>query len=220
MPHRIHWFSESQIADPLIDFGDQSFELDFESAGELLRLWRNPHLGRSSREGTILSLASKNDLAIKAISERIRNIPLSAEEEQDLIDKYETMRFMGEKILPHALEKVNRDELLTKEELLEFIANYLKQFETENKDISISKEVISQLETIIDIELVDSFGRKKRIARDEVMDYIGRILGNILVRQFSLQPVDRIQQSPEENCFVTKLIDKLPLEKLISHLKQ
>jgi hypothetical protein len=196
MPHRIHWFSESQIADPLIDFGDHSFELDFESAGELLRLWRNPHLGRSSREGTILSLASKNDLAIRAISERIRNIPLTAEQEQDLINKYETMRFMGEKILPDALEKVNRDELLTKEELLEFIENYLKQFENEHKDIKLSREVINQLESIIDIELVDAFGRKKRIARDEVMDYIGRILGNILVKQFSLQPVDRISAKP------------------------
>jgi len=64
MPHRIFLLTESEFRDPLQNYGDAEFILDFEGAAELLKLWRNPHLGRSSREGAVLSLGAKNAVAI------------------------------------------------------------------------------------------------------------------------------------------------------------
>ena len=59
MPHRIFFITETEFTDPLQHYGDVEFVLDFEDAAQVLRLWRNPHLGRSSREGAVISIASK-----------------------------------------------------------------------------------------------------------------------------------------------------------------
>ena len=65
LPHRIYFVTEAEFADPLQHYSNQEFVLEFEDAAQVLKLWRNPHLGRSSREGAVLSIASKNAVAVE-----------------------------------------------------------------------------------------------------------------------------------------------------------
>ena len=99
MPHRIYFVTEAEFADPLQHYSNQEFVLEFEDAAQVLRLWRNPHLGRSSREGAVLSIAAKNAVAIDNIIQKIMNTYLPAEEEERLVNEMKLLRFIGDRIL-------------------------------------------------------------------------------------------------------------------------
>ncbi|MCK5409008.1 MAG: hypothetical protein KAJ30_01980, partial [Candidatus Heimdallarchaeota archaeon] len=105
MPHRIYYITEVEFADPLQHYSNQEFILEFEDAAQVLRLWRNPHLGRSSREGAVLSIASKNAVAIDNILQKIMNTYLAPQEEERLVNELKLLRFIGERILPDVLER-------------------------------------------------------------------------------------------------------------------
>ncbi len=195
MPHRIFFITETEFTDPLQHYGDVEFILDFEDAAQVLRLWRNPHLGRSSREGAVISLASKNAVAIDNILQKIMNTFLTAEEEERLLNELKLLRFIGDHILPDVLERVNRNELQTVEDILQYIQELLRELKYEGTiDIQQLAEKLNQLKDIVDIEITDAFGRKKRISRENVMDLLGRILGRYLMKQISVAPIDEVQK--------------------------
>ena len=182
MPHRIYFVTEAEFADPLQHYSNQEFVLEFEDAAQVLKLWRNPHLGRSSREGAVLSIASKNAVAVENILQKIMNTPLTAPEEERLINEMKLLRFIGERVLPDVLERVNRNELQTIEDILKYIQDLLKEIKYEGSvDLQKLAEKLNQLKDIVDIEITDAFGRKKRISRESVMDLLGKILGRYLV---------------------------------------
>ncbi|MCE7740055.1 MAG: hypothetical protein GPJ50_11815 [Candidatus Heimdallarchaeota archaeon] len=195
MPHRIYFVTEAEFADPLQHYSNQEFVLEFEDAAQVLRLWRNPHLGRSSREGAVLSIAAKNAVAVDNIVQKIMNTFLTAEEEERLVNEMKLLRFIGERILPDVLERVNRNELQTVEDILKYIQDLLKELKQEGTvDLQQLAEKLSQLTEIVDIEITDAFGRKKRISRESVMDLLGKILGRYLMKQISVAPVDEVQK--------------------------
>ncbi len=197
MDKRLHYMTESDFRDPLQNYGEAEFILDFENAAQLLRLWRNPHLGRSSREGAVLSMASKNAVAIDNIIEKIVTTPLSAEEEKRLVNELRLLRFVGERVLPEVLEKVNRNELQTIEDILKYIQELLKSVKYEgNFDLHGLAEKLQDLTDIADLEITDAYGRKKRLSRESVMDVLGNILGHHLVKQISISPIDEKQKRP------------------------
>lgn len=197
MDKRLHYMTESDFRDPLQNYGEAEFILDFENAAQLLRLWRNPHLGRSSREGAVLSMASKNAVAIDNIIEKIVTTPLSAEEEKRLVNELRLLRFIGERVLPEVLEKVNRNELQTIEDILKYIQELLKTVKYEgNFDLHGLAEKLDDLTDIADLEITDAYGRKKRLSRESVMDVLGNILGHHLVKQISISPIDEKQKRP------------------------
>ena len=103
MPKRIYFITEAEFTDPLQHYGDIEFILDFEDAAQVLRLWRNPHLGRSSREGAVLSIAAKNAVAIENIIQKIMTTFLTAEEEERLVNELRLLRFIGDRVLPDVL---------------------------------------------------------------------------------------------------------------------
>lgn len=195
MPHRIYFITEAEFADPLQHYSNQEFVLEFEDAAQVLRLWRNPHLGRSSREGAVLSIAAKNAVAVDNIVQKIMNTFLIAEEEERLVNEMKLLRFIGERILPDVLERVNRNELQTVEDILKYIQDLLKELKQEGTvDLQQLAEKLSQLTEIVDIEITDAFGRKKRISRESVMDLLGKILGRYLMKQISVAPIDEVQK--------------------------
>jgi len=195
MPHRIFFITETEFTDPLQHYGDVEFVLDFEDAAQVLRLWRNPHLGRSSREGAVISIASKNAVAIDNILQKIMNTYLTAEEEERLVNELKLLRFIGDHILPDVLERVNRNELQTVEDILKYIQELLRELKYEGTiDLQQLAEKLNQLKDIVDIEITDAFGRKKRISRENVMDLLGRILGRYLMKQISVAPIDEVQK--------------------------
>ncbi len=195
MPHRIYFITEAEFADPLQHYSNQEFVLEFEDAAQVLRLWRNPHLGRSSREGAVLSIAAKNAVAVDNIVQKIMNTFLIAEEEERLVNEMKLLRFIGERILPDVLERVNRNELQTVEDILKYIQDLLKELKQEGTvDLQQLAEKLSQLTEIVDIEIIDAFGRKKRISRESVMDLLGKILGRYLMKQISVAPIDEVQK--------------------------
>ncbi|MHA2357182.1 MAG: hypothetical protein ACXABK_00235 [Candidatus Heimdallarchaeaceae archaeon] len=197
MPHRIFFVTEAEFSDPLTNFGDVEFVLDFEDAAQVLRLWRNPHLGRSSREGAVLSIAAKNAVAIENILLKIMNTYLTPEEEERLVNELKLLRFIGDRVLPDVLERVNRNELQTIEDILKYIQELLKKLQYEGGvDLQQLAEKLSQLKDIVDIEITDAFGRKKRISRETVMDLLGKILGRYLMKQISVAPIDEVQKRP------------------------
>ena len=67
---KIHWITSAHYPDPLVDYSNTDFILDFNDAVSVLQQWRNPNLGRSSREGTVISLASNAKSAYKLIQEQ------------------------------------------------------------------------------------------------------------------------------------------------------
>ncbi len=195
MPHRIFFITETEFTDPLQHYGDVEFVLDFEDAAQVLRLWRNPHLGRSSREGAVISIASKNAVAIDNILQKIMNTYLTAEEEERLVNELKLLRFIGDHILPDVLERVNRNELQTVEDILKYIQELLRELKYEGTiDLQQLAERLNQLKDIVDIEITDAFGRKKRISRENVMDLLGKILGRYLMKQISVAPIDEVQK--------------------------
>jgi len=197
MPHRIFFISETEFRDPLENYGEAQFILDFEEAAQILRLWRNPHLGRSSREGAVLSLATKNAVAIENIIEKIMTTYIDSEEEERLIAELKLLRFIGDRILPEVLEKVNRNELQTVEDIIKYINDLLRELQYEgNVDLHLLAEKLEALKDIVDIEITDAYGRKKRIKRESVMDVLGRILGNYIIKQISVSPIDEFQKRP------------------------
>ena len=197
MPHRIYFVTEAEFTDPLQHYGDVEFVLDFEDAAQVLRLWRNPHLGRSSREGAVLSIASKNAVAIENIIQKIMNTYLTPEEEERLVNELKLLRFMGDQILPDVLERVNKNELQTIEDILKYIQDLLRDLKHEGTvDLQQLAEKLNQLKDIVDIEITDAFGRKKRISRESVMDLLGKILGRYLIKQLSVAPIDEVQKRP------------------------
>ncbi|TFG10441.1 hypothetical protein EU534_00965 [Candidatus Heimdallarchaeota archaeon] len=197
MPHRIYFVTEAEFADPLQHYSNQEFVLEFEDAAQVLKLWRNPHLGRSSREGAVLSIASKNAVAVENILQKIMNTPLTAPEEERLINEMKLLRFIGDRVLPDVLERVNRNELQTVEDILKYIQDLLKEIKYEGTvDLQSLAERLNQLKDIVDIEITDAFGRKKRISRESVMDLLGKILGRYLVKQISVAPIDEVQKRP------------------------
>ena len=197
MPHRIYFVTEAEFADPLQHYSNQEFILEFEDAAQVLKLWRNPHLGRSSREGAVLSIASKNAVAVDNILQKIMSTYLTAAEEERLVNEMRLLRFIGDRVLPDVLERVNRNELQTVEEILKYIQDLLKELKYEGSvDLQRLAEKLNQLKDIADIEITDAFGRKKRISRESVMDLLGKILGRYLVKQISVAPIDEVQQRP------------------------
>ncbi|MHA1198451.1 MAG: hypothetical protein ACTSQF_03770 [Candidatus Heimdallarchaeaceae archaeon] len=197
MPQRIYFVTEAEFADPLQHYSNQEFVLEFEDAAQVLKLWRNPHMGRSSREGAVLSIASKNAVAIENIMQKIMNTPLTATEEERLVNEMKLLRFIGERVLPDVLERVNRNELQTIEDILKYIQEILKEIKHEGSvDLQSLAEKLNQLKDIVDIEITDAFGRKKRISRESVMDLLGKILGRYLVKQISVAPIDEVHKRP------------------------
>ena len=188
MPHRLRWFSsETQVDDPLQNFEDPEFVLDFEDAGQILQQWRDPKLGRASREGMLLTLASKNLLAIENITERLKATPVAENEARRLLEELKVLRYLSTVVYPMTLERINLEELVTPEDILKFIENMLSGEETPD-DIShdILESKLYEMEEITDIEVKDSYGATHRISRDNVMDVLGRIVGSFLIKQFSL----------------------------------
>ncbi len=197
MPHRIHLISETEFRDVLDNYGEADFILDFEDAAEILRMWRNPHLGRSSREGAVISMASKNAVAIDNIIQRIMTTPMGKSEEERLISELKLLRFIGDRILPGVLEKVNLNELTSVEDIVKYIQKLLKELQFEGSvDLNRLAEKLEQLKEIVDIEIHDQFGRKKRIPRENVMELLGQILGGYLAKQISVSPIDEVQKRP------------------------
>ncbi|MHA1259284.1 MAG: hypothetical protein ACTSRO_06540 [Candidatus Heimdallarchaeaceae archaeon] len=198
MPKRIYFITEAEFTDPLQHYGDIEFILDFEDAAQVLRLWRNPHLGRSSREGAVLSIAAKNAVAIENIIQKIMTTFLTAEEEERLVNELRLLRFIGDRVLPDVLERVNRNELQTVEDILKYIQELLSHLKQEgNIDLQQLAERLNQLKDIVDIEITDAFGRKKRISRESVMDLLGRILGHYLLKQITVSSIDEVQKRPQ-----------------------
>ena len=205
MPHRIFQLTQAHYPDPLVDYSSTEFIMEFQDAAELLRQWRNPYLGRSSREGTILGLAATARASYEAIQEKVLTTLISGDEEDELVDKLKVFRFMLDRTLPEALELVNLDQLLTEEDIQDFIKKHLKLMEEEHgRQLSTAMDLMSQLNDITDIEITDKFGRKQKISRNDVLDVIGNILGNILMRQISLWPVDDIIARPRGRLHLRK----------------
>ena len=205
MPHRIHWLTRAHYPDPLIDYSSSEFIIEFQEAAQVLQQWRNPFLGRSSREGTVLALAAKARAAYELIQTRILTTDLTIEEEKELIDKVKVYRFLLDRTLPEALELVNLDQLLTPEDIQEFIKKHLEMMGNEyGEPLNIAKEMLNQLESITDIEITDEYGRKRRISRSDVLDILGSILGNLLMRQVSLWPVDQVISRPRGRLHLKK----------------
>ncbi len=197
MPHRIFLLTESEFRDPLQNFGDAEFILDWEGAAQLLRLWRNPHLGRSSREGAVLSLGAKNAVAIANIAQKIMTTHLTQAEEERLVNELKLLRFIGDRILPDVLERVNRNELQTVEDIMKYINTLLHDLKYEGfADLQKLAEKLKELKEIVDLEITDAFGRKKRISREDVMDVLGKLLGRYLMKQINVSPIDEIQKRP------------------------
>ncbi|OLS23187.1 MAG: hypothetical protein HeimC2_27400 [Candidatus Heimdallarchaeota archaeon LC_2] len=196
MPHRIKEITTAHFPDPLVDYGSTEFILEFSDAADLLQKWRNPHLGRASREGTILSLAANARAAVLSIQAKLLTTILESEREVELVEKLKVYQFMIDRTLPEALELVNLDQLLTNEDILSFIQKHLQLMGEEYGDLPSAKSILNQLNTITDIEIKDQFGRQKRVSRSDVLDVIGSVLGNLLMRQVSLWPVDNIMARP------------------------
>ncbi|MDH5404434.1 MAG: hypothetical protein OEZ01_15925 [Candidatus Heimdallarchaeota archaeon] len=197
MPHRIHKISTANYPDPLVDYSNTEFIMEFQDAATVLQQWRNPHLGRSSREGTVLSIAANSRAAYESIQIRLLSNDLGEAEEIDLIEKLKVYSFMLNRTLPEALELVNLDLLLTIEDIQEFIRKHIELMGIEfGMELRSASSILNQLETITDIEITDEFGRKRRINRNDVLDVIGSVLGNILLRQATLWPVDNIIARP------------------------
>lgn len=197
MPHRIKWLSRAHYQDPLVDYGSTEFVLQFQDAAALLQQWRNPFLGRSSREGTVLSIASNARKSVENIRSMMLTTHLSEEREQQLLEQLKIYGFMLEHTLPEALELVNQDKLLTPEDIMKFIQKHLQLMAQEYGDgLQQARQMLSQLEEITEIEVRDQFGRKRRIQRSDVLDVLGRALGSMLLRQASLRPVDSIDAKP------------------------
>jgi hypothetical protein len=197
MPHRIKWLSRAHYQDPLIDYGSTEFILDFEDAASLLQQWRNPHLGRSSREGTVLSIAANAKMSLENIRTKLLTTSIVKEEEEHLLEQLKIYTFMLDRTLPQALELVNLDKLLTPEDILKFIQKHLAMMEQEyGQKLTFAGKLLSQLEEITDIEIRDQFGRRKKIHRNDLLDVLGRALGVMLIRQASLRPVDKIDVKP------------------------
>ena len=186
MPHRLRWFSsETQVDDPLQNFEDPEFVLDFEDAGQILQQWRDPKLGRASREGMLLTLASKNLLAVENITERLKATPVAENEAKRLLEELKVLRYLSTVVYPKTLEKINLEELVTPEDILKFIENMLSGEETPD-DISheILESKLYEMEEITDIEVKDSYGATHRISRDNVMDVFRKNC-----RKFSYQTI-------------------------------
>jgi len=205
MPHRIRWLTRAHYQDPLVDYGSTEFILQFQDAATLLQQWRNPQLGRSSREGTILALASNARLASANIREMIQTTLLSGEREEELIEQLMVYRFLLERTLPEALELVNEDKLLTSEDILKFIQKHIKLMqETYGRTLEKALSIMNQLEEITDIEVRDQFGRKQKVQRSDVLDIIGRTLGSFLMRQATFRPVDDVESRPRGRVLAKK----------------
>lgn len=205
MPHRIHWLTRAHYPDPLVDYSSTEFIIEFQEAAQVLQQWRNPHLGRSSREGTIMSMAAKAKAAYDLIQQKLLSNKLDAETEKELIDKVKVYKWMLDRTLPEALELVNLDQLLTPEDIEEFIQQHLELMGQEyGQQINVAESIMNQLETITEIEITDEFGKKRRISRNDVLDVIGNILGNMLVRQVSMWPVDDVIARPRGRLHLKK----------------
>ncbi len=204
MPHRIHRLTTAHYPDPLIDYGSTEFILEFQDAAQLLQQWRNPHLGRSSREGSILAMAASSSAAVESIQSKLLTTILDASMEEEYLDKLKVYKFMLDFTLPEALELVNLDKLLTLDDIQEFIRKHLQRMGEEYGELKTARSILNQLNSITDIEIKDQFGRKRRISRSDVLEVIGDILGNMLTRQTSLWPVDNIQARPRGRIHLKK----------------
>ncbi len=197
MPHRIKWLTEAHYQDPLVNYGSTEFVLQFQDAAEILRKWRNPHLGRSSREGTIIRLANEANKSVELIRDMLLTTELDAKTEEQLIEQLKILTFMMNYTLPEALELVNKDLLLTPEDIMKFIEKHLALMRQElGKGLSMAKTMLSRLNELTDIEIRDQFGRKRRVQQSDVLDVLGKTLGNMIIRQSSLRPVDNIDARP------------------------
>jgi len=205
MSDKIHWLTRAHYPDPLVDYSSTDFIIEFQEAAAVLQQWRNPHLGRSSREGTIMSMASTARAAYDMIQQKLLTTSLDADEEKELIEKVKVYKFMLDRTLPEALKLVNLDQLLTQEDIEEFIRKHLELMGEEyGQQLSVAEAMMNQLESITDIEITDEFGRKRRISRNDVLDVIGSVLGNMLVRQVSMWPVDDIISRPRGRLHLKK----------------
>ncbi len=197
MPHRIKWLTEAHYQDPLVDYGSTEFVLQFENAADLLQKWRNPKLGRSSREGTVIRLANEANRTITTIENTLLTTSLDEKTERDLIEQLKILNFMLNFTLPEALELINTDQLLSIEDVLKFIQKHLNLMQQEIQiDVGMAQGILNQLKDITDIEIKDQFGRSRKVNRDEVLDVLGRTLANLIIRQSSLRPVDQVDIKP------------------------
>jgi len=188
---KIHWITRAHYPDPLVDYSNTDFILDFNDAVSVLQQWRNPNLGRSSREGTVISLASNAKSAYRLIQEQLLTTILPEEKEKQLIEKLKVYRFLLDQTLPQALELVNLDKLITPEDIKQFINRQLELMRQEyGRELKFAENMLNELEAISDIEVKDDYGKSRRISRNDVLDVLGSVLGNILLRQVSLWQVD------------------------------
>lgn len=205
MSDKIHWLTRAHYPDPLVDYSATDFVLEFQDAAQVLQQWRNPHLGRSSREGTIMSMAAKARSAYDLIQQKLLTTSLNKDEEKDLIDRVKVYKFMLDRTLPEALELVNLDQLLTPEDIQEFIKQHLELMGQEyGRNMKVAESIMNQLESITDIEITDEYGKKRRISRSDVLDVIGSVLGNMLIRQVSMWPVDDVISRPRGRLHLKK----------------
>ena len=142
MPHRIVKLTASHYPDPLVDYGSTEFIMEFSDAAHILQKWRNPHLGRSSREGTVLGLAAGARAAVESIQTSLLTTMLDEKTEDELIDKMKVYRFMIERTLPEALELVNLDQLLTAEDIMDFIQKHLQLMGQEHGELKTAQSIL------------------------------------------------------------------------------
>jgi hypothetical protein len=180
--------SRERFTDPLTIWRDPDFIFDFADAANVLQKWRDPRKDQSSREALVLGMSLENALAINNIRRKLLVTPLTAMEEEDLIQELEILEYIGNNALPDALLKVNIGELQTQEEIEQFIQNHIKGYEGTAEYKKQLTESLRTLEELTDIEITDRYGHTMRIKREDVMDFLGNQLGNWLARQMPARP--------------------------------
>ena len=122
--------------------------------------------------------------------------PLSREKEEALIDELKVLRYMAARALPEALELVTQDKLITEEDIRRFIQRHLQSLKEEYGEIKGARKILNRLQEITDLEIIDSYGNKRRVRKDEVIEFLGSILGSFLAKQAALQPLTGVTARP------------------------
>ncbi len=196
MPHRIKEISAGSLPNPLFAFDQWQLDLSFADAAKLLQAWRNPVKARGIREGIVVALMTEAQLAIETISQKLMYNALSQEQEEELLETLKILRYMSATALPEALELVTQDKLLTEEDIRKFIQKHLQGLQEEYGNVRGARRILNRLQEITDLEIVDSFGNRRRVKKDEVIEFLGSILGSFLAKQSALQPLHGVTSKP------------------------